>query len=148
MDILDIPFNRFIGLKRAEEGSPYILRLDDQPEYRNHLGTVHASVQLALAEATSGEYLQSRLSEVAGEAFAVVRRAEAKFRNPITAPAYSAATIQESALDVFLYTYQARGRGLLSVEVEVVDGSGAVGLAVSFEWFLRKTKPAAGKANG
>ena len=55
MDITKIPFNQFIGLKISDK-SGYLLMLDNRPEYRNHLDTVHASAMFALAEATSGYF--------------------------------------------------------------------------------------------
>jgi len=53
--VLDLSFNRFIGLQGADE--PHLLRLPASERYLNHIGTVHASALVALAEASSGEFL-------------------------------------------------------------------------------------------
>ncbi len=76
--VTELPFNSFLGLQKATEPSQ-LLRLPPGGQYLNHLGTVHASAQLALAEASSGEFLLHRLASVEG-IVAVVRRLEAKFR--------------------------------------------------------------------
>jgi len=52
MNVAQIPFNAFIGIERAQ-GSERLLALPEHPRYLNHLGTVHASALLALAEASS-----------------------------------------------------------------------------------------------
>ena len=56
MDVTDLPFNALIGIERAEANNA-LLRLPSDPRYLNHLGSVHASALLALAEASSGEFL-------------------------------------------------------------------------------------------
>ena len=54
MDITLIPFNALVGIEYADaEGA--LLQLPSDPRYLNHIGTVHASAMLALAEASSGE---------------------------------------------------------------------------------------------
>ena len=54
--VTELPFNSFLGIQIASEPSQ-ILRLPSGEQYLNHLGTVNASTQLALAEASSGEFL-------------------------------------------------------------------------------------------
>ncbi len=54
--VVELPFNSFLGIQIATEPSQ-LLRLRSGKQYLNHLGTVHASAQLALAEASSGEFL-------------------------------------------------------------------------------------------
>src|SRR5438552_570394 len=61
--VTELPFNSFLGLQKAAEPSQ-LLRLPPGGQYLNHLGTVHASAQLALAEASSGEFLLHRLASV------------------------------------------------------------------------------------
>src|SRR5262245_60721358 len=83
MDITQIPFNKFIGITRQEGEPGFLLQLGDSPNYENHLGTIHASVQLALAEAASGEYLMQKFPGLGKGVLPVVRRLEAKFRNAL-----------------------------------------------------------------
>ena len=78
MNVTAIPFNRFLGL-RADGG---VLTLPADPNYQNHLGTMHAGAQFALAEAASGQWLLSRFGAEAASNLAVVRHADVKFRRP------------------------------------------------------------------
>ena len=71
-----------IGLKRSDRPELGSLCLDDSPEVRNHLGTIHAAAQFALAESCSGDFLQVRFAELARGCVGVVRRAEVVYRAP------------------------------------------------------------------
>ena len=97
--VTELPFNSFLGIQIAAEPSK-LLRLPSGDQYLNHLGTVHASAQLALAEASSGEFLLRHIGSTEG-VVPVVRRLEAKFRNPangtITSTAIAASVSFEKA---------------------------------------------------
>ena len=71
MDITGIPFNQFIGLRKVAAAAGE-LALDAAPQYLNHIGTVHAAAQFALAEACCGEYLLSRFADLTEGHLAVV----------------------------------------------------------------------------
>src|SRR6516165_11158792 len=120
MDITVVPFNTLVGIARPEGEPGYLLQLCDSTDYENHLGTVHASAQLALAEATSGEHLMKQFPELGQRVLAVVRRMEAKFRNPLKGKVMSRARISKEEADKFTELFQTKGRGLIGVEVEVV----------------------------
>src|SRR5579864_3697668 len=101
MDILAIPFNQLLGIKRAQRDPPYLLELDDRESYANHIGTVHACAQLALAEASSAEYLLRTFKDDGQDAVAVVRTVQAKFRKPLKGRAYSKARIEPDEVRKF-----------------------------------------------
>jgi len=61
MNITAIPFHQYLGLEFAEP--PYLLQLRAQKHHTNHLGTIHASVLIALAEAGSGQFLMNHLGD-------------------------------------------------------------------------------------
>ena len=141
MDITEVPFNKFIKITRQEGKPGFLLQLSDSPDYENHLGTVHASAQIALAEATSGEYLMQQFPELDKRVFAVVRRVEAKFRNALKGKVMSRARILKENGEKLTEQLQTKGRSLVSVEVEVVGADGVVGLSATVEWFVQKQKP-------
>jgi len=58
-------------MQLAPAGKGYILEMPESPLLLNHVGTVHASVQFALAEASSGEFLLRHLGEAQSRVFAV-----------------------------------------------------------------------------
>ena len=63
------------GIHPASD-SAHPLELPSGNQYLNHLGTVHAGAQLALAEASSGEFLLKHFAS-SDDLFPVVRRLEA-----------------------------------------------------------------------
>src|SRR6185503_18660724 len=82
MHVTDLAINRTLGMQLAPPGNGHILEMPETPLALNHVGTVHASVQFALAEATSGEFLLLHLGDAQSRVFAVLRSAEVKFRKP------------------------------------------------------------------
>jgi acyl-coenzyme A thioesterase PaaI-like protein len=111
--------------------------LDNRPEYRNHLDTVHASALFALAEATSGYFLLNKYSELTNIA-PVVRKVETKYRKPATGIVFSNAKFLETAKDEALNTLCQKGRTTLKVEVSLYDELEVPVMHSVFEWFVAK----------
>jgi acyl-coenzyme A thioesterase PaaI-like protein len=134
--VTELPFNSFLGLESSPDPAQ-LLRLPAGPHYLNHLGTVHASAQLALAEASSGEFLLRSLDPDSG-VIPVVRRLESKFRKPANGAITSTVTTPLETLDQLRADLAAKGRAIVSITVEIHDESGAHTLSASFEWFITK----------
>jgi hypothetical protein len=138
MDITQIPFNKWLGITRVQDGSGYLLELGESPDFQNHLGKVHASVQFALAEATGAEYLLPAFPELSGKVVAVVRRVEMKYKAPLKGRIRSKAAVGQEETGQFLRQFRTKGRGLIGVSVQVVDDDGSVGLIGRVEWFVQE----------
>ena len=136
MDVTKLPFNQFIGLKISDK-SGYLLMLDNRPEYRNHLDTVHASVQFALAEATGGYFLLNEFSELTGIR-PVVRKVKTKYKKAATGSVFSTARLQETEKNEVIDALNQRGRALLKVEVSLFDDTDILIMQSVFEWFITK----------
>jgi acyl-coenzyme A thioesterase PaaI-like protein len=121
--VTELPFNSFLGIQIATEPSQ-LLRLPSGEQYLNHLGTVHASAQLALAEASSGEFLLRHFGS-AGGVLPVVRRLEAKFRKPANGAVTSIASATPESLAQLDAELASKGRSLIPITVELHDESGA-----------------------
>lgn len=138
--VTELPFNKLLNLQAAADKA-HLLRLPAGGQYLNHLGTVHASALLALAEASSGEFLLRSLGGTDG-IVPVVRRLEAKFRKPANGVITSAASVADDAMDELRAGLAGKGRGLISVNVELHDDSGAHVLSATVEWFIATSKEA------
>jgi len=136
MDVTKLPFNHFIGLKISNK-SDYLLMLDNRTEYRNHLDTVHASAQFALAEATSGYFLLNEFSELTG-IIPVVRKVEIKYKKPATGSIFSKAQFLETEKHEVLEVLNKKGRAILKVEVSLFDETEKLIMQSVFEWFVTK----------
>jgi acyl-coenzyme A thioesterase PaaI-like protein len=137
MDVTAIPFNHFLGLEAGPLESDILVSLPGLPQYTNHLGTVHASALLAVAEAGSGAFLLRHLSDVAGFV-PVVRRLEAKFRKPARGRVSARASAPPEKLERVPVEVRDRGRALVNVAVEVIDEGGTVVLTAGVEWFIAR----------
>jgi acyl-coenzyme A thioesterase PaaI-like protein len=162
MHVTDLAINRAMGMRLAPPGSDHILELPESPSggapgseslLINHLGTVHASVQFALAEAASGEFLLRQLGVGGGgggpheQVFAVLRTATVKFRKPappgfgkLRASARFADTPGTAPTDAAQLSaaLASRGRALVAILVEVADARGVVTMTGQFDWFLQQ----------
>jgi acyl-coenzyme A thioesterase PaaI-like protein len=132
-----LPFNRHVGIQKSST-SDGLLELPSGDQFLNHVGTVHAAAQLALAEACSGEFLINALANREG-IVPVVRRVAAKFRKPahgrLTAKVNPSLTVIAQSLDELA----SKGRCLLTVHVDVYDEAGSHSLSSEIEWFIAKT---------
>jgi hypothetical protein len=137
MEILDIPFHRFLNIKN-HHGDEYIFEAEERPEYLNHLGTVHACVQLSLAEASSGEYLLQQFNELESELIPVVRKTEAKYHRPANGTLYSKASFESTNKSDILNELVRRKKVLLKVKVEIFDHQKSKVLTATFDWFIIK----------
>ena len=132
--VTELPFNKFLGIQAASEPNQ-LLRLPTADRYLNHLGTVHASAQLALAEASSGEFLMREFGSTDGF-ISVVRRLESKFRKPANGVVTSTVSTPTEAIDRLRTDLATKGRAMISIAVELHDESGAHTLSATVEWFI------------
>src|SRR3954462_10649723 len=99
MHVTDLAINRTLGMQLAPPGNDHVLEMPESPLLLNHVGTVHASVQFALAEASSGEFLLCHLGEAQSQVFAVLRASNVKFRKPAHGALRASARFAEGAAD-------------------------------------------------
>ena len=136
--VTELPFNNFLGIAPASDGA-HLLQLPSGNQYLNHLGTVHAAAQLALAEASSGEFLLRHFGS-ADDLVPVVRRVEAKFRKPANGRIVSIASATPEALARLDAELSSKGRSVISITIEIYDQSGTHTLSATFDWFIQREK--------
>jgi acyl-coenzyme A thioesterase PaaI-like protein len=134
--VTTLPFNQHVGIQKSSMKDG-LLEIPSGGQFLNHLGTVHAGAQLALAEACSGEYLIQLLANEAG-LVPVVRRVEAKFKKPADGRIVASVNSSLTSIEKPILDLATRGRCLLTVHVDIHDESGAHTLTSSIEWFITK----------
>ena len=142
MHVTDLALNRTLGMQLAPAGSGHILEMPESPLLLNHVGTIHASAQFALAEAGSGEFLLGQLGDIQNQVFAVLRASELKFRKPAHGALRAVAGFAEGSTESLSAELASRGRALASVRVEIADSQGVLTMTGRFDWFLQR-RPAA-----
>jgi acyl-coenzyme A thioesterase PaaI-like protein len=136
MNVADIAFNRFLGLRW--DGST--LTLPEDAKYKNHVGTVHAAAQFSLAEAASGQWLLGKFGDAAAGYLAVVRHVEVKYRRPATGELTAKAEVSDEEAERFRDTLERRGRAAIEVGVQVFGADNGVTLEGSFDWFAQRVR--------
>ena len=137
MHVTDLPLNKALGMQLAPASSPHKIEMPESPLHLNHVGTIHASAQFALAEAASGEFLLAQLGEAQAEVFAVLRTAEVKFRKPANGALRAIPRFTRGDNSV-LPELAARGRVIASISVEVSDAQGVMTMSGEYSWYIQR----------
>lgn len=135
MNILEIPFVKKIGVEKKSDSE---LSLNFNESVKNHLGTIHASAQFALAETASGDMLQVTFPLLVGKVIPVLRDSNIKFKKPAIKSIVAKSIITSEAVEKFNNQYNAKGRGLIPVEVEIKDSDGNMTCTGRFNWFIQR----------
>jgi acyl-coenzyme A thioesterase PaaI-like protein len=138
-NVLNLPFNKILLIKKSDVPDT-IFMLEDEQKYQNHLGTVHASAQYALAEATSGEIIERNLGDWSGAYFPVVRRVEIKYKNPAKGRLFSTGDLDPDSVMKAKKELSDKGRTLIDVPVKIEDEEKDATFEGTFTWFVAKDK--------
>ena len=138
MHTTDLALNQALGLRLVPEPNTAVLEMPESPLLLNHVGTIHASAQFALAEASSGEFLLRHLGDAQSQVFAVLRTSEVKFRKPAHGTLHASAKFADGGADSLSTELASRGRTLVSISIEVADAQGVVTMTGQFDWFLQR----------
>jgi acyl-coenzyme A thioesterase PaaI-like protein len=140
MNITEIPFNKYIKILSNDEGRP-CLHLEFKEHLKNHVGTMHASAQFALAEACSGLGLQEFFPHLEHSVLPILRKCEVKFKRPATSSIRAHAGITDEDKEIFERQLERKGRAAIEVAVNVLDQDGTITMSGSYEWFVQKISP-------
>ena len=140
MDVTQIPFNKYLGIRKQTSDEKTKLILPESEHFLNHLKTVHAGVQFALAEATSGEYLQRRFANLSMKESLIpmVRKSEVKYKKPAYGKIEAKAHVSDDDCIKSIESISNKGRAIIPVAVQVVDGFGTITMTATFNWFVTK----------
>ena len=141
MKATDLALNRMLGIVAAPADAVHLLEMPFTPPLHNHLGTMHAAAQFALAEAASAECLQRHFGGEAGPVFAVVRGVEVKYRKPATGDLLAFAAPDENTRAHLVAELAERGRFGAVILVDLKDRAGTLTLHARFDWFISRVPP-------
>lgn len=141
MKATDLALNRLLGMVAAPAGAAHLLEMAFTPQLQNHLGTMHAAAQFALAEAASAECLQREFGAAVGPVFAVVRGVEVKYRQPATGDLLAHGAPDEATRAGLVADLAERGRCRAVILVDLRDRAGTLTLHAKFDWFISRLPP-------
>ena len=139
MDVTKIPFVEKVGILKSDTGK---LKLPFDNTIHNHLQTIHASAQFALAETASGEMLQSLFPELVGKVIPVLRDSQIKFKKPAIKTISAYPMVADDVILKFKEQFEARGRSSILVNVEIKDSENVITCSGNFNWFVQRLEPA------
>lgn len=135
----DLALNRIIGIRGAPEGAGHVLEMPLADTVVNHLGTIHAAAQFALAEAASAELLLRRFTALSGNVVAVIRSAAVKYRKPATSLLRAFAKLDSpDAGETLPRDLESRGHVVVQVRVELMGEDGRNTFIGEFGWHIAK----------
>ncbi len=143
MKATDLALNRLLGIVAPPADAVHLLEMPFAPPLHNHLGTMHAAAQFALAEAASAECLQRHFGAHVGEVFAVVRGVDLKYRKPATGDLFAWGTPDAGTLATLVSELATRGRAVAVILIDLKDRGGTLTLHAKFEWFVSRLPPPA-----
>ncbi len=141
MKATDLALNRLLGIVAAPAGAAHLLEMAFTPQLQNHLGTMHAAAQFALAEGASAECLQREFGAAVGPVFAVVRGVEVKYRKPATGDLLAYGTPDENTRAHLVAELAGRGRCSPVILIDLKDRAGTLTLHAKFDWFISRVPP-------
>jgi len=132
MRVTDIEFVKLVGIKESENR----LLLEYKNDVLNHVKSIHASAQFALAETQSGLHLQKLFPELVGKAIPLLRDSKIKYKKPALKELVATSTCRAEDIAKFKEQFEKKGRASLSLHVEVKDSDGVVTAVAEFSWFI------------
>jgi acyl-coenzyme A thioesterase PaaI-like protein len=137
MNTIEIPFNKFVGIKKTDNEDQFLLELPASENLENHLGTVHASAQFALAEACSGEFLLKIFEKKANNIIPVVRKVETKFKNPANGKLLASASLVGNKEEI-IEKLERKKRVIIPVDIKIMDKDNKITMTAKIDWFIQK----------
>lgn len=92
---------------------------------------------MTLAETASGECLLQTFPDLANSVIPLLREAKVKFRKPAEGPLTAQPSIEPSMREAFEQQFHKKGRGLVTVCVEVRNAEGEATCTGEYEWFVQ-----------
>lgn len=130
----DIKFARLLGISRQDNGHLMQISMNDQVQ--NHIGSMHASAQFALAEIGSGDFLRTQFPDLSGMAYAVVRRAEIKYSKQVNADLFAHPSINKEDRQNLEEKLTTKGRVILPVHVKLKTQEGEIATHAVYYWCI------------
>ena len=135
MDVTHIPFAKYIGIEYQDNGT---LKLEPTKVVQNHIQSIHASAQFALAETQSGLFLQEIFPEYVGKVVGLLRGSTVKYKSPAMTSIIAKATLDNKIKEKFMMQLERKGRATIDIYVTILDEENVITMQGVFTWFVQK----------
>ncbi|HOZ51788.1 MAG TPA: YiiD C-terminal domain-containing protein [Chitinophagaceae bacterium] len=135
MKAILLPFTKKIGIKHAQSNE-YLLQLDFNEHVTNHIGTTHASASYALAETTSGVFLEVNFAEIAERTIPILRASSVKYKKGGLSTLYSNAKLIGTNITEVTNLLLTKKKAMFVIHVKLYNENKEVVMVADFEWFV------------
>lgn len=134
-----IPFNGHLGLEvvAVSEGSGSV-RLPDDPNLLNHVGSQHAGALFTAGEAASGAAFVGSFLDRMGEITPLAKSASIDYRKIAKGPIVATGTLSEDKA-ALLERLDADGRVEFTIDVSLRDADDLEVATMTVDWHVRRT---------
>jgi acyl-coenzyme A thioesterase PaaI-like protein len=133
-----IPFNKYLGLEvtAVSDGSGSV-RLPEDPNLLNHVGSQHAGALFSVAEAASGAAFVGAFLERMGEITPLAKSASIDYRKIAKGPIVATGTLAEEKA-ALLERLDADGRVEFTIDVSLRDAEDLEVATTTVDWHVRR----------
>ena len=135
MKVLGLPFTSLYGIIESKEAGCLLL-LPENTLLLNHLDTIHASALYALAEISSGYYLQTNFSAIADFTIPILRASKARYRRRAHGDIHSRAVLLHTSNEQVQSELIRTRKVILTIEVSLLNKAQEEVMLSRFEWFI------------
>jgi len=134
MKVLNLPFTKKNSIVQSDLNQ-YLLKLPFSELVANHVDTVHGAASFALAESTSGYFLNQHFAELADVTVPLLRMASIKYKQKASGDLYSQASFTTASVDDIHKQLQSKGRASFTIQVRIFNTDHKLVAVGDFEWF-------------
>jgi len=132
-----VPFNAHLGLEVVEVGPGLgVVRLPENPDLLNHVGSQHAGGLFSAGEAASGGAFVGAFAELLGEITPLASGADIQYRKIARGPITATARLEDA--EARIAELHAEGVTRFAVAVELTDADEQVVAEMTVQWHVRK----------
>jgi hypothetical protein len=135
MDIFQSKIAQNFGIVVSKKDS-CLLCLNFNEDNHNHVQTMHASASYALAEISSGVFLEKTFPTISEHCIPILRSAKVKYKSMVKSDLHSVAKLMDISPEGFKLELELKRRALCKIDVRLVTEDNQVAFAGEFEWFI------------
>jgi acyl-coenzyme A thioesterase PaaI-like protein len=124
-----LPISNFVGVDK--------MSMDISENVKNHIGSIHAGALFVLAESASGYHLETLFPDLKDKVVPLLRESSIKYKKIALGKVTAFASVDDAKLEKFDRQFFKKGRGSVSVDVELKDEDDEVVSVGTFTWFIQ-----------
>lgn len=125
----------FLGIKESTLVG-HLLELDYNDKHKNHLNTFQGSVIYAMAEISTGVYLEKEFPREKITTVPLLRRSTVKYSSPGEKKLFSNVSLLRRTKTELLTELYEKGKVMINMQADVFDEKDQMVFRGRFEWFV------------